>query len=338
MRLGGVLKAAGGAAILATAGAQMMYGDTKDVYEYTFITTKNRDDLAGFYGSEEFMDIFCVMPFAGKIMMRGATFDEEGTVHTTGIPGEMLVSMVFSDEDDEETGETAWFNKRERFKDVCFGYTCWDMITNFGFHTLPDGRVEVYHRCEYFKGYLPPVSLAVGLAFRLHAQFVIWATEHHIEKYAFTSETDDEEAIEELSRRNMLWNILKNEVWRDTKAMLFGWTKSSDDRRDRPSTLALPKEEREAKAIEGEALQARITRTVAKDIQEDKAHYAKHGPVYSEKGLGYQNQGGNAAWEALRATNNPEAYQKASRAALSQFENRRIARRATRGGGLGEGT
>ena len=35
-------------------------------------------------------------------MMRGGTFDDEGTVHTQGMPGTLLVSMVFSDEEDED--------------------------------------------------------------------------------------------------------------------------------------------------------------------------------------------------------------------------------------------
>jgi len=73
----------------------------------------------------------------------------------------MQVSMVFSDEDDDETGKTSWFNKRERFKDVLFGRTMWDMVQNFGFHTLPDGRVEVYHRGEVRvrgeRGFLPSI-------------------------------------------------------------------------------------------------------------------------------------------------------------------------------------
>ena len=57
-------------------------------------------------------------------MMRGSYFDDEGTVHTQGLPfGEMLVSMVFSDSEEDGDGTEAgqWFNKRERFKNECFG-------------------------------------------------------------------------------------------------------------------------------------------------------------------------------------------------------------------------
>ena len=67
--------------------AHLAFGSAPDFYDYRFITDKDPDDLAGFYGSEAFMDIFCVVPFMGTLMMRGGTFDDEGTVHTTGFPG-----------------------------------------------------------------------------------------------------------------------------------------------------------------------------------------------------------------------------------------------------------
>ena len=56
----------------------------------------------GFYGGENFMELFCIFPFVGELMMRGGEFDDEGTVHTMGIPGELQVSMVFSEEEDED--------------------------------------------------------------------------------------------------------------------------------------------------------------------------------------------------------------------------------------------
>lgn len=169
------------------------------------------------------MEIFCVMPFMGTLMMRGGKFDEEGTIHTTGFPaGDMQVSMVFSDEEDEETGQTKWFNKRERFKNVIMGYTCWDMVTNFGFERLPDGRVMVYHHGEYFHGSLVPFSLLVRLVFGIHARWVAWATEHHINHYAFTEEEGEEEEWEEESRVDMPLFLLKNYAWSDLTAGLFG--------------------------------------------------------------------------------------------------------------------
>mmetsp|Transcript_23608 Transcript_23608/g.54183 ORF Transcript_23608/g.54183 Transcript_23608/m.54183 type:complete len:199 (-) Transcript_23608:1472-2068(-) len=80
-----------GATLVGCGIGQYYYGNQKDFYDYRFITDKDPDDLASFYGSESFMDLFCVIPLMGTLMMRGGYFDDEGTVHTTGLPGEMLV-------------------------------------------------------------------------------------------------------------------------------------------------------------------------------------------------------------------------------------------------------
>jgi len=218
-----LLRRAGWGLLGATVVGQWMVGGTqKDFYDYRFITKKNPDDLAGFYGGEEFMELFCVLPIVGVIMMRGGHFDDEGTVHSTGLPGELQVSMVFSDGENEDTGQTEWFNKRERFKDVFMGYTCWDMVCNFGFKTLPDGRLMVYHHGEYFKSRFPPISLIMYIVFRIHARWVAWATEHHINHYAFQSRSEAEEEWEEESRADMPLFLLKNYAWTDLMAGLFG--------------------------------------------------------------------------------------------------------------------
>ena len=151
----------------------------------------------------------------GTIMMRGSYFDDEGTVHSQGLPfGELLVSMVFSDSDEDGDGSEPgkWFNKRERFKNECFGgkYTMWDMITNFGFETLEDGRVMVYHHGEYFYGNLPPLSLIMSAVFRFHSHIVIKTTEHHLRYYAFRNDTEFDEHCEHESRDAMPIFWLKN--------------------------------------------------------------------------------------------------------------------------------
>ena len=90
-------------------------------------------------------ELFCIFPLVNKVMMRLASFDDTGRITTQGVPGTMIVDMVFSDETNENTGQTDWFNKRERFKDTCFGFTCWDMVINYGFRTKEDGTLECYH-------------------------------------------------------------------------------------------------------------------------------------------------------------------------------------------------
>merc|ERR1712238_619472 len=168
---------------------------------------------------ESFMELFCIFPIVNVIMMRHGFFDDEGVVHTMGVPGEMLVSMVFTDEVDEESGKTSWFNKRERFKNMFMKRKMWDKVCNFGFHTLPDGRIECYHHGEYFVGNLPIVSLAMKTIFQVHARWVAWATEHHINHHAFTAETeededeeeDTEEAKDEVEEEKVITQVLRRQ-------------------------------------------------------------------------------------------------------------------------------
>eukprot|EP00536_Pseudo-nitzschia_multiseries_P002453 jgi/Psemu1/322546/estExt_fgenesh1_pg.C_330011 len=197
----------------------MLYGQEDNFYDHRFIAEVDPDDLADFYGSENFMDLYCILPFMGALMMRGSYFDDEGTVHSQGLPfGELLINMVFSDSDEDGDGTEygKWFNKRERFKNECFGgsFIMWDMVTNFGFETLPDGRVMVYHHGEYFNGFLPPLSLIMSAVFRFHSKIVIKTTEHHIKHYAFRNETEIDEKMEHDSRHAMpiFWLMNYNPV------------------------------------------------------------------------------------------------------------------------------
>jgi hypothetical protein len=281
-----------------TAAAQAAWGGTtKDFYDYRWYMDPPSslpsgddddlaDDLADFYGSENFMDIFCVVPFMGTLMMRGGYFDEEGTVHTTGLPGEMLVSMVFSDGsdiDEEENeggaggstgGGGVWFNKRERFRNVFMGYTCWDMVTNFGFEKQPDGRILVYHHGEYFASKLPPISLLVKLVFTCHARWVAWATEHHLHHYAFRNETEVDEELERESREDMPLFLLKHYAWSDLVAALFNTggggkhqTPDTERRLRKPSFLILKSREAAAILAAEEATEATIEQAKAEQVK-----------------------------------------------------------------------
>lgn len=205
------------------AGLHSATGSSNDFYEYRFKTEKSADDLASFFGGEEFMELFCIFPLVGVLMMRMGYFDDEGNVITQGVPGTLKVSMVFSDEPNDNTGETDWFNKRERFRNICLGHDCWDMVTNFGFRTLEDGSREVYLAGEYFHGNLPVVSQIMRLVFTVHARWLAWSTEHHINHFAFTAGNEREEHMEEESRHNMPLFLLKNYAFSDLVAMIFGY-------------------------------------------------------------------------------------------------------------------
>ena len=189
------------------------------------------------------MELFCIFPFVGTLMMRHGKFDEKGHVHTTGFPGTMIVSMVFSDDTNEETGEIEWFNKRERFRNTLWGWTAWDMVCNFGFRTVTHDddttTIEVYHYGEYFHGNLPLVSQVALVIFKLHARWLAWSTEHHINHYAFTAESEHEEELEEESRKNMPLFLLKHYAWSDLMAMLFGTVTEQQQRQMAASAATL---------------------------------------------------------------------------------------------------
>jgi len=186
--------------------AQYSLGEGTDIFEHRFTTSKHPDDLSDFYGTEDFMEIFSVFPFMVNLMMRGAEFDDEGTIHTRGLlgSGELEVSVDFDEEQIDTTGDgepdtVAWFNKREHFEDtsqLLGGLKLWEMTQNFGYHRRDNGTCEVYHHGEYFKGFFP-----VRLIFTLHAIYVAWATERFINGDAFGSEDNELEA--EVIRQNI---------------------------------------------------------------------------------------------------------------------------------------
>lgn len=263
---------------LLLAGLHSATGSSNDFYEYRFKTNKSPDDLASFYGGEEFMELFCIFPFVGQIMMRNGEFDDEGNVYTTGIPGTMKVSMVFSDDVDQATGETEWFNKRERFQDTCWGYTCWDMVSNFGFRTLEDGTIEAYHYGEYFHGNLPVVSQIMKTVFQVHARWLAWSTEHHINHYAFTADSDEEEELEEESRRNMPLFLLKNYAWSDIMAMVFGVKEDVEHKKSPSFLVRRPSEDAvdgEKLAMQRKAMKLQISQDIASDREFSKQMLAR---------------------------------------------------------------
>ena len=104
---------------LLLAGLHSATGSANDFYDYRFKSPKDADDLASFYGGEELMELYCVFPIVGQIMMRSATFDDTGGIKTQGFPGTMEVNMVFSDDVNEDTGETDWCKLCIYYVQIC---------------------------------------------------------------------------------------------------------------------------------------------------------------------------------------------------------------------------
>lgn len=205
----------GGAGIFLGT-AQYYLGSSDNFFEHKFTTSKKPEDLATFYGSEDFMELFCILPIVVDFMMRGAEFDDNGTIHAWGLlgPGELEVSIDFEEKEVDTNGDgnldtIAWFNKKEHFHDVApsvmGGFTLWEMTQNFGYHLKDDGTCEVYHHGEHFHGLFP-----LRLLFQLHSKYVIWATEKYVNSEAFGME-DRESDLEE-QRQNVPLHVFKEFV------------------------------------------------------------------------------------------------------------------------------
>merc|ERR1719502_1577871 len=97
-------------------------------------------------------------------------------------------------EEEEIDGKTytTYFNKRERFVQYIpyMPVLLWDQVQNYGFKRQPDGTLKGIHQGEYFKG-----PWFVRYLVQLHAYYVLWATEKHINSQLFG--TEDLEAQEE---------------------------------------------------------------------------------------------------------------------------------------------
>merc|ERR1719326_1351655 len=107
----------------------------------------------------------------------------------------MVVSMQFDEREEEDAdGEanTVCFNKKERFKctDAFFGNTLWEMVQNFGYATREDGKIEVYHYGQKWQG-----PFFIRLIFQMHARYVIWATEQHVNSPRFLAQDEDEDDL-----------------------------------------------------------------------------------------------------------------------------------------------
>jgi hypothetical protein len=68
---------------------------------------------------------------------------------------------------------------------------------------------------------MPVVSQIMMLVFKIHARWLAWSTEHHINHYAFPENEEDEE-LEHDSRTNMPMFLLKHYALTDLMAMILG--------------------------------------------------------------------------------------------------------------------
>jgi len=192
----------GGVASVGVAGQYAGLGDDKNFFEYSFNcegSKKKADAIVDFYSTEEFLQVLGIFPFAIHFILAGVTWKEDRD-NAMDVYGSMLIQFDITEKEVKtESGETvtAFFNKRERFLNyVPFSAALglpilmWDQTQNYGFRRRRDGSLQVIHSGEKFYGPWPIKYLVM-----LHAQYVIWATERHINSSLFGSE--DLDAVEE---------------------------------------------------------------------------------------------------------------------------------------------
>jgi len=111
-----------------------------------------------------------------NFVLAGVQWDLEKE-NTMAVHNAMEISFTL-----EENEETGFFQKRERFKNYIpfTRFLLWDQVQCFGYKPLENGKVEVFHRGEYINGPLP-----VRLLVKLHAMYVVWAVEKHINSPVF---------------------------------------------------------------------------------------------------------------------------------------------------------
>jgi len=176
---------------------QLFLGSGDGFFEYSVITKKlDPNDLAEFYGNEDFMQIFCVLPIVEFFLMRGAKFDDQGVVHTWGFPfGSMEAEMTFTETEADLSGDgeedtVIAFQKKERFTNFLpFFGKLFNIVLSFGYELQDDGTCKITHRGETFSGFW-----VYRLLFHAHARYVIWAAECYVDSEEFSSdEMEDKE-------------------------------------------------------------------------------------------------------------------------------------------------
>lgn len=188
---------------------QTHLGSDTDFFDGSFITDKDPDDIAEFYQAEDLLKIISIFPFLFNIVMDKVVPDaEEATEETAllsvgethfnvGLIGMEVSFEIIEHEEEGEDGESklAAFIRHERFIDwvpILADYgvkvLLWDQTWKYGFRTLEDGKIEVYHHGESFLGPWP-----IRLIVMAHQYYVLWACQSFINGQAFGTDDIDEQ-------------------------------------------------------------------------------------------------------------------------------------------------
>jgi len=268
----------------------------KNFFHHSFVTRKPHEPVVDFYSTEEFLQILGIFPFAIHFILAGVEWDSTRD-NAMNVYNSMEISFDITEKEiTTASGEkvVAFFNKRERFINY-IPFTrilLWDQVQNYGYRRKSDGSLEVQHHGESFYGPWPVLYLV-----KLHAAYVIWATERHINSELFGSE--DLEAVEHqrsnipLVAFNEFMTKLKGqqeEVIKDLKSKKMDTTKAE-------ANLRRLKSIKTGDVSIATTQQKRLKRTVSKISVEDPEAQAA---IKQALGAVAKMEGGEAAQKALR--------------------------------------
>lgn len=187
---------------------QHYLGSQENFFYGKFTTDKDPDDLAEFYQAEDLLKIISVHPIIFNLLMNKVDPDTKEPQEDTALLSleethfnvklfGMEVSFEIIEHEEEVDGEMRLkgFERHERFIDwvpllADYGHKVlmWDQTWTYGFNTLEDGKVEVYHHGEKFAG---PWIIRLGVF--IHQYYVLWACQRYINGDAFGTEDLDKQ-------------------------------------------------------------------------------------------------------------------------------------------------
>jgi len=184
---------------------QTELGSSDHFFDGKFVTDKDPDAVAEFYQAEDLLKIIAVFPFLfdqfmNKVVPDGNEATEETALLSLGethfsmkLLGMEVSFEIIEQEEENADGEThlASFIRHERFidwvpllADMGVKILLWDQTWKYGFRTIEDGKIEVYHHGEKFHGPWP-----IRIIIFFHQRYVLWACERFINSESFG--TDD---------------------------------------------------------------------------------------------------------------------------------------------------
>jgi hypothetical protein len=207
---------------------QYFLGTKKDFFYDSFETNKDADAIADFYQAEDLLKIIAMHPFFFGLFMDkvvvGETPEKEQDALLAVGENKMIVKRlgmeaVFEilEEEEEVDGESQrkTFKRHERFLDYVpfladwgFKVLLWDQTWTYGFRRLDNGKLQVYHKGEYFYG---PWPIRVLVFF--HQRYVLWACEKFINNEAFANEEDGADERREKRLECMLMAARSRKVY-----------------------------------------------------------------------------------------------------------------------------